>query len=416
LLNRGADSVAENEEGRTALDIARQEGHDRIVAIMLEREFRVENGLRLPSPPPTPPSAPPMELMMDDRDAAGEEEEEDLLEWRCRLRDELERVDGDECAVEGEEAVEGGLERERIGTIDLRITWKSFEEEAKELMAQLEALRMQEVRKVKSQIVKAKREHEERLKKLDRQAKVLDDQARALEESVPRAREMRDERLAEKSQALAANQALIQNSEGPEARALAALQASQPQHSLLPCAKAKVEALKRFSELHALAIEQLRGESLQILADAEEAKMRCSTEEASVAEKLRIVADSLSTLARRRSDAQSEQEARLAELNEQLEKAERKSIVQAATVQGDGGGANHEEHWFGCPVCLTTLRPPTRIFQCPEGHILCEECKENPAMVHCPQCRCNLEGQLSRNRALEEVSRSYFPMAPSETL
>ena len=59
-------------------------------------------------------------------------------------------------------------------------------------------------------------------------------------------------------------------------------------------------------------------------------------------------------------------------------------------IGAPGNGANsesNEEHWFGCPVCLMLLKPPTRIFQCPEGHILCEECKENPAMVHCPQCR-----------------------------
>ncbi len=73
----------------------------------------------------------------------------------------------------------------------------------------------------------------------------------------------------------------------------------------------------------------------------------------------------------------------------QLEKAERRSAVQlAAANQSAHGPSDHkEEHWFGCPVCLTLLRPPMRIFQCPEGHILCEECKENPAMVHCPQCR-----------------------------
>ena len=79
-------------------------------------------------------------------------------------------------------------------------------------------------------------------------------------------------------------------------------------------------------------------------------------------------------------------------LRAKLEKAERDSRLNAAAAaaggaSGGGGGASRDEEWFGCPVCLMLLTPPTRIFQCPEGHILCEECKENPAMVHCPQCR-----------------------------
>ena len=80
----------------------------------------------------------------------------------------------------------------------------------------------------------------------------------------------------------------------------------------------------------------------------------------------------------------------MAELRAKLEKAERNSRLNAAAAaaaSSGGNGESRDEEWFGCPVCLMLLTPPTRIFQCPEGHILCEECKENPAMVHCPQCR-----------------------------
>ena len=48
-------------EGRTSLDIAREEGFDRIVAMLLEKEFK-DGFSNLPSPPPTPPSAPELEL------------------------------------------------------------------------------------------------------------------------------------------------------------------------------------------------------------------------------------------------------------------------------------------------------------------------------------------------------------------
>ena len=63
----------------------------------------------------------------------------------------------------------------------------------------------------------------------------------------------------------------------------------------------------------------------------------------------------------------------------------------------------------GCPICLELLRPQLRIFQCTEGCILCKNCKENPALVHCPQCWVSLERNCSRNRALEEVARNFFP-------
>lgn len=41
LLNKGAQSGGVNREGRTALDIARAEGQERIAAIILETEFQV---------------------------------------------------------------------------------------------------------------------------------------------------------------------------------------------------------------------------------------------------------------------------------------------------------------------------------------------------------------------------------------
>ena len=38
-----------------------------------------------------------------------------------------------------------------------------------------------------------------------------------------------------------------------------------------------------------------------------------------------------------------------------------------------------------CPVCLETMR--RRIFQCRNGHNVCESCSANPALTTCPQCR-----------------------------
>ena len=52
-----------------------------------------------------------------------------------------------------------------------------------------------------------------------------------------------------------------------------------------------------------------------------------------------------------------------------------------------------------CPVCLEIAWPPKKIFQCREGHIICDTCKANPNLKNCPMCRTPLSNHLiSRNR------------------
>ena len=52
-----------------------------------------------------------------------------------------------------------------------------------------------------------------------------------------------------------------------------------------------------------------------------------------------------------------------------------------------------------CPVCMDTAdRAP--IYQCPEGHLLCESC--NGRLLDCPQCGHALMN--ARNRIAEELA------------
>ena len=44
-----------------------------------------------------------------------------------------------------------------------------------------------------------------------------------------------------------------------------------------------------------------------------------------------------------------------------------------------------------CPVCMESLAPPAKLHQCPEGHLLCEDCRTQ--MTQCPICRKPLQGQ-----------------------
>merc|ERR1719225_1695726 len=65
---------------------------------------------------------------------------------------------------------------------------------------------------------------------------------------------------------------------------------------------------------------------------------------------------------------------------------------------------------FECSVCLDDLKPPVKIFQCRNGHVMCESCKNHPEVITCPTCRIPLPGAdaLMRNIPMEKLARSYF--------
>eukprot|EP00092_Neocalanus_flemingeri_P001809 GFUD01001928.1.p1 GENE.GFUD01001928.1~~GFUD01001928.1.p1 ORF type:complete len:376 (-),score=96.30 GFUD01001928.1:148-1275(-) len=56
-----------------------------------------------------------------------------------------------------------------------------------------------------------------------------------------------------------------------------------------------------------------------------------------------------------------------------------------------------------CPVCLDKLEPPTRIFTCPNGHLICGDCKTQVDI--CTNCR---ESYMGRATAVEQMLRGMF--------
>ncbi|XP_023336641.1 uncharacterized protein LOC111707735 [Eurytemora carolleeae] len=75
------------------------------------------------------------------------------------------------------------------------------------------------------------------------------------------------------------------------------------------------------------------------------------------------------------------------------------------------------KYLFECPVCLDFAWPPRKIFQCQEGHIVCEVCYSNTDLQNCPICRIPIreQGQVSRNRQLEELSSALYALEPSSS-
>ena len=58
-----------------------------------------------------------------------------------------------------------------------------------------------------------------------------------------------------------------------------------------------------------------------------------------------------------------------------------------------------------CPICFEEMVSPIKIFQCSEGHLICENCfkRISESTQICPFCRRDVVSSPIRNRALEEV-------------
>ena len=56
-----------------------------------------------------------------------------------------------------------------------------------------------------------------------------------------------------------------------------------------------------------------------------------------------------------------------------------------------------------CPICFDEMVPPVRIFQCRDGHLVCETCKAGLEPCICPECRQEVTG---RAIGVEKLLRS----------
>ena len=55
-----------------------------------------------------------------------------------------------------------------------------------------------------------------------------------------------------------------------------------------------------------------------------------------------------------------------------------------------------------CPVCLSPMLPPVKIFSCERGHLICERCKPRVVVNTCVICR-SPGGQTVRAFAVENL-------------
>ena len=61
---------------------------------------------------------------------------------------------------------------------------------------------------------------------------------------------------------------------------------------------------------------------------------------------------------------------------------------------------------FECPVCLTEMKPPTRIYQCQSGHPVCDYCfRWCTNQTSCPTCRMRMVG---RSTLVEKLAYQFY--------
>ena len=111
---------------------------------------------------------------------------------------------------------------------------------------------------------------------------------------------------------------------------------------------------------------------------------------------------------------------KMRELEASLDKMKKKHEIEVKKVETDIAQTdkqlkqlNHPrenprlEKEFECPVCLEVMVPPTKIFQCVHGHLICDGCKNHPEISSCPSCRVSiLTSQFTRNIPMERLIRS----------
>jgi len=78
-----------------------------------------------------------------------------------------------------------------------------------------------------------------------------------------------------------------------------------------------------------------------------------------------------------------------------------KAESNIATSEADKRNRPHAESYLPtCPICWEAMSPPRRIFQCSNGHLVCEVCRSQPQVRGCPTCRQPIMGRAT---AMEQL-------------
>ena len=102
-------------------------------------------------------------------------------------------------------------------------------------------------------------------------------------------------------------------------------------------------------------------------------------------------------------DPQKEHEDQMYALNKLSELLKKMLLNDKSAQEPACQSTSDFQREFECPICFEEMRPPTRIWQCVDGHAICEACRNR--LDTCPSCSRAIEG---RNIALEKMARSLY--------
>jgi len=93
------------------------------------------------------------------------------------------------------------------------------------------------------------------------------------------------------------------------------------------------------------------------------------------------------------------------EVSESKEAMMRLKILLTSTDESANELVETTRSELECPVCMEEMRPPRRIWQCSDGHAVCEFCRKKPQVTCCPTCRKYIVG---RSTIAEKLARSLY--------
>ena len=82
------------------------------------------------------------------------------------------------------------------------------------------------------------------------------------------------------------------------------------------------------------------------------------------------------------------------------------AIDEGVEVTSDSAAVEAAKDELGCPICLKKMKPPTKIWMCPQTHLVCDKCREGMVNNVCPTCRT---GRITGRAFLaENMARALF--------
>jgi len=129
-----------------------------------------------------------------------------------------------------------------------------------------------------------------------------------------------------------------------------------------------------------------------------------------VKEKIRCKQQEDQTIKRIKKDTKKVSEMTRAEKNRQWRIRKEKELNICKTDWRTVEDRVREE--LNCPYCRVEMSPPCKIYQCRDGHVVCEECRFQRDIKVCSSCQYPITG---RNIAMESISRIFFHELPSES-